>query len=114
MEETTNPNPKNSRKKHLIRNLFIGALFAISVLLITLPSLMSNPNKPGGSYMYVGYLRSMNRAQKAYYLDYGKFASSLEELNLPASVAPKTRSSLLLMLRSVVIKPQKFLIDGEP
>ncbi len=90
MEETANPDPKNSRKKRLIRNLFIGALFAIGVLLITLPGLMNNPNKPGGSYMYVGYVKAMNRSQQAYYLERGKFASSLEELNLPV---PKDRLS---------------------
>lgn len=89
MEEITNPDLKSSGKKHLIRNLFVGALFAISVLLITLPNLINNPNKPGGSYMYIGRVRAMNHAQAAYYLDRGKFASSLEELNLPINLEAK-------------------------
>lgn len=94
MAERANTDPNNFRKKRLIRNRLIGALFVVSVLVITLtyllPYLMSSPNKPGGSHMYIGYVGSMNRAQQAYYLDHEKFASSLEDLNL--SIDPEAKN----------------------
>jgi competence protein ComGC len=83
MAEITNSDSKDSRKKHLVRNLFIGALFAVLGLVIVLPSLMSDPNKCCGESQR-DYVGSMNHLQQAYYLNHERLASSLEELGFLA------------------------------
>lgn len=84
MEDITNPNPMNSKKKRLILQVLIGTLFAIAVLLCVNAFLEEEAaKKPGGELIQKQYVGAMNRFQQIYYLNHGRFASSLEELGLP-------------------------------
>lgn len=93
MEDITNPNPMSSKKKRLVLYLFIGALVAITVLLGVNSILQEeSAKKPGGGLIQKQYVGAMNRFQQTYYWNHGRFASSLEELGLPAHMTEEARA----------------------
>jgi type IV pilus assembly protein PilA len=89
MVDVTDSNPKNLQKKRSVRYLFTIAIFVV-LGLIVLPSLMNSPNKCCGESQR-DYVGSMNRLQQAYYLNYERLASSLEELGFLTFVSPEEK-----------------------
>jgi hypothetical protein len=92
VEEITSPNLKLLKRKRLLRYLLIGSPLAVVALLgayfITAPS----PNKPCGCSFAKTYVGSMNHSQEVYYLEHGRLASSLEELDLSAPISQAERA----------------------